>query len=284
MVRTKVTLSVGVPHVGEVYVALANSVFARKNAGQLVLLARGLIDSDLLDALRGVGVRWEEGPFPCPWVGNRCGWRRDLQTERNTLYRRYAQQLVTSGAAYPCFATASELQEMHERQIAAGQVPHYDRRYRDLSREEAMVRVAAGESHVIRLAMPTDGQTKFVDLLHGEISIDNSVVEDQILLTELGQPTAALTDVVDSGLACVSHSIQTEEQMPSLPGCIHLYHALGFEPPQFLHLPLLRNADRSKISRRKNSVDPKDYFRGQDWLGWIEQILEGRPTDCPWIY
>ncbi len=262
-VRVRIAPSpTGDPHVGTAYIALFNYVFARKHGGKFILRIE---DTDqtrstraseeaILRALKWVGLQWDEGPD----IGGPCAPYR--QSERSGHYKQHAMDLVARGAAYPCFATAEELEAMRKEQIAAGKTPQYDRRYRNLPKDEAQARIDRGDPYVIRLAMPLVGQTRFVDGLRGEIVIDNSTIDDQVLLKSDGFPTYHLANVVDDHMMGISHVIRAEEWIISTPKHVQLYQAFGWQPPQFLHMPLLRNPDKSKISKRKNPVS-LDYYR-----------------------
>lgn len=252
----------GDPHVGTAYIALFNYVFAKKFGGKFILRIE---DTDqtrstrasedaIMRALRWLGLQWDEGPD----TEGGCGPYR--QSERSAIYQKYCQQLVDSGAAYPCFATPEELEVMRRARMAEGKPPGYDRRYRYISKAEAQERIARGDKYVIRLAMPETGETRFHDGLRGDIVIDNSTIDDQVLLKSDGFPTYHLANVVDDHLMGISHVIRAEEWIVSTPKHVQLYKAFGWEPPAFLHMPLLRNPDRSKISKRKNPVS-LDYYR-----------------------
>jgi len=262
-VRTRIAPSpTGDPHVGTAYVALFNYAFARQQKGSFILRIedtdrqRSTVESEamILDALSWLGLEWDEGPD----VGGPCGPYR--QSERTEIYREHVEQLVASGAAYPCFCTRERLDALRAEQKVAKQQLGYDRHCRSVDSEDARSRVDAGEPHVIRLAMPTSGETVASDLLRGEISIANAQVDDQVLLKSDGHPTYHLANVVDDHLMGITHVIRAEEWISSLPKHIRLYKAFGWAPPVFCHLPLLRNADRSKISKRKNPVS-LDHYR-----------------------
>ena len=262
-VRTRIAPSpTGDPHVGTAYVALFNYAFARQNGGHFILRiedtdqGRSTLESEamILEALSWLGLEWDEGPD----VGGPHGPYR--QSERTEIYREHVDQLVAAGAAYPCFCTRERLETLRAEQKAAKQQFGYDRHCRALDREEARRRVEAGEPHVIRLAMPTSGDSVANDLLRGEISIANAQVDDQVLLKSDGHPTYHLANVVDDHLMEITHVIRAEEWISSLPKHVRLYEAFGWTPPVFCHLPLLRNADRSKISKRKNPVS-LDHYR-----------------------
>lgn len=260
MVRVRIAPSpTGDPHVGTAYIALFNYVFAKKYGGKFVLRiedtdqARSTLASEeaILRALRWVGLQWDEGPD----CGGPFGPYR--QSERTALYQQHAQLLVEKGAAYPCFCTTERLEASCH---AKGRSSGYDRRCRYLTKEEVAVRLAAGDKYVVRLAMPLTGETRFFDGLRGDTQFANAIIDDQVLLKSDGFPTYHLANVVDDHLMQISHVIRAEEWISSTPKHIQLYLAFGWEPPAFLHMPLLRNPDRSKISKRENPVS-LDYYR-----------------------
>jgi glutamyl-tRNA synthetase len=271
-VRTRIAPSpTGDPHVGTAYVALFNYAFARKHGGRFLLRIedtdreRSSLASEamIFEALHWLGLSWDEGPD----VGGPHGPYR--QSERSAIYREHAQQLVDRGAAYPCFCTRERLDALREEQKAKKLNFGYDGRCRALSREEAARRVAAGESHVVRLAMPETGETVVSDLLRGEVRFENAQVDDQVLLKSDGFPTYHLAVVVDDHLMGVTHVIRAEEWLSSLPKHVTLYQGFGWQLPVFCHLPLLRNADRSKISKRKNPVSLNFYRRA----GYLPEVM-----------
>jgi len=269
VVRTRIAPSpTGDPHVGTAYVALFNYAWAKKNGGQFILRIE---DTDrersnpasermIFESLRWLGLSWDEGPD----VGGPHAPYR--QSERTAIYREQVERLVAAGAAYPCFCTKERLEALREEQRARkAPVMGYDRHCRAIPPAEAARRRAAGEAHVIRLAMPIDGETVAHDLLRGEVRFDNTLVDDQVLLKSDGYPTYHLANVVDDHLMGISHVIRAEEWISSLPKHVQLYRAFGWELPVFCHLPLLRNADRSKISKRKNPVS-LEYYRRAGFL------------------
>lgn len=267
-VRVRIAPSpTGDPHVGTAYIALFNYVFAKKNQGQFLLRIE---DTDqtrstqasedaILRALRWVGLTWDEGPD----VGGPVGPYR--QSERTAIYQKHAQILLEKGEAYRCFCTSDRLEAMRKAQRAQNQMVGYDRFCRYLSKTEIEERLAKNLSYVVRLAMPTDGETSFTDQLRGIISIENNAIDDQILLKSDGFPTYHLANVVDDHLMKITHVIRAEEWIISTPKHIQLYKAFGWTPPVFVHMPLLRNPDRSKISKRKNPVS-LDYYRDAGFL------------------
>jgi glutamyl-tRNA synthetase len=252
--------------VGTAYIALFNYVFAKKHGGKFILRiedtdrARSTPDSEaaIMRALRWVGLGWDEGPD----VGGPCGPYR--QSERSEIYKTEVAKLVTSGAAYRCFCTTERLEKMRAETKGKSFVG-YDGLCRSIERGESDKRAAAGEAFVIRLAMPKTGETAFVDRLRGEVRFDNTQIDDQILLKSDGFPTYHLANVVDDHLMGITHVIRAEEWLSSTPKHVELYKAFGWQAPEWIHMPLLRNADKSKISKRKNPVS-LDYYRAAGFL------------------
>jgi glutamyl-tRNA synthetase len=256
----------GDPHVGTAYIGLFNYVFARKHGGQFILRIE---DTDrerssesseqaILAALRWLGLSWDEGPD----VGGPHGPYR--QSERLELYKREVQVLLDKGAAYRCFCSRERLDAVRK----AGRFG-YDRHCRELDPAEAAARAAGGEAHVIRMKMPTEGQTIVNDGLRGNIVRDNAESDDQVILKSDGYPTYHLAVVVDDHHMGITHVIRGEEWISSTPKHIVLYQMFGWEPPKWYHLGLLRNLDKSKLSKRKNPVSI-DYYRE---LGYLPETL-----------
>lgn len=267
-VRVRIAPSpTGDPHVGTAYIALMNLVFARQRQGRFVLRiedtdrSRFVAASEqmIFDALHWLGLDWDEGPD----VGGPHGPYR--QSERTALYRRQVEELLAAGRAYRCFCTPERLEEMRRAQMAAKLPPRYDRHCRGLSGEEAQARVAAGTPFVVRLAVPESGATTFRDELRGDITFDHHQVDDQVLMKSDGYPTYHLANVVDDHEMQISDVIRAEEWISSTPKHVLLYQAFGWELPRFWHMPLLRNQDRSKISKRKNPVSLV-YYRQAGFL------------------
>ncbi len=261
-VRVRIAPSpTGDPHVGTAYIALFNKAFADKNGGTFVLRiedtdqTRSTRESEdaIFRSLRWVGLEWAEGPD----VGGPYGPYR--QSERLEIYREHSDILLANGSAYRCFATAEELDEMRRTQKERGAKQPYDRRYRDLPQSEVDRLIAEGRPYVVRLKIPLDGETIVNDALRGEIRFGNEELDDQILLKSDGFPTYHLANVVDDRLMKISHVIRAEEWIPSTPKHVRLYEAFGWEPPVFVHMPLLRNNDKTKISKRKNPVSLEYY-------------------------
>jgi glutamyl-tRNA synthetase len=268
-VRTRIAPSpTGDPHVGTAYVALFNHALARRHGGQFILRIE---DTDrqrsnpasermIFEALHWLGLSWDEGPD----VGGPFGPYR--QSERSEIYREHASELIRRGAAYACFCTPERLTALREEQRAKkAAVMGYDGHCRRLAPSEAEKRRASGEAHVIRLAMPDEESMTVPDLLRGEVRFERPQMDDQVLLKSDGFPTYHLANVVDDRLMGVTHVVRAEEWLSSLPKHVQLYRAFSWDLPVFCHLPLLRNADRSKISKRKNPVS-LNYYRRAGFL------------------
>ena len=266
-VRTRVAPSpTGDVHVGTAYMALFSRVWAKKNGGRFILRIEDTdrmrsteqSEKKIKEALEWLGLTWDEGPG----VGGPYGPYR--QSERLDIYREHAEALLSKGAAYRCFCTKERLDSMRDaRRSGAGS--GYDRLCRDIPTSESDRRAAAGEPFVIRMKSPLEGECVFTDLLRGEIRKAWSTVDDQVLIKGDGFPTYHLAVVVDDHLMKISHIIRGEEWINSVPKHVHLFSLFGWEPPVFCHMPLLRNPDRSKLSKRKNPTSIT-YYRNAGYL------------------
>jgi glutamyl-tRNA synthetase len=267
-VRTRVAPSpTGDPHVGTAYVALVNYCFARQSGGEFILRiedtdqARSTAESErvILETLRWCGLDWDEGPD----VGGPHGPYR--QSERSEIYREYAEKLLAAEHAFKCFCTPARLEEMRVAQRAAGQPSRYDGLCRTYSGEEAARREAAGEPYVVRMVVPAEGTCVVEDLRRGPIEFDYKSVDMQVLVKSDGMPTYHLANVVDDHLMKITHVFRGEEWVSSAPKHLLLYSYFGWEPPTLMHLPLLRNPDKSKLSKRKNPTGIL-FYRAMGYL------------------
>lgn len=255
-VRVRIAPSpTGDPHVGTAYMALFNLIFARHFGGKFILRiedtdrsrSRPEYEEAIYEALRWSGIQWDEGPD----VGGPYGPYR--QSERFDIYKKHAEDLISQGKAYKCFCSAKELDEMRDRQAKMG-CSHqgYDRRCRSLTAEEVSKREESGAPFVIRLAMPLTGECVYEDAIKGRITSPWADVDDQVLLKSDGFPTYHLANVVDDHLMKITHVIRGDEWMSSTPKHMYLYEAFGWQPPTFMHMPLLLGKDGKKLSKRKN--------------------------------
>ncbi|WP_444939957.1 glutamate--tRNA ligase [Microbulbifer sp. ZKSA004] len=262
-VRTRIAPSpTGDPHVGTAYIALFNQCFARAQGGQFVLRIedtdqqRSTPESEkaILDSLRWLGLDWQEGPD----VGGPHGPYR--QSERGDIYKTYCDELVQKGNAFHCYRTAEELEQLREGLREAGRT---SLKPSDLAlpEEEVEKRRAAGAPYVVRMNVPESGSCVVEDLLRGTIEIDWAQVDAQILLKSDGMPTYHLANVVDDHLMEITHVLRGEEWINSAPKHKLLYEYFGWEMPVLCHLPLLRNPDKTKLSKRKNPTSILYYQR-----------------------
>ncbi|MGB9883019.1 MAG: glutamate--tRNA ligase [Microgenomates group bacterium] len=248
-------------HVGSIATALVNYAWAKKHQGKFIVriedtdrnrLVEGA-ENRILDTLEKVGIIPDESPR----VGGPYGPYR--QSDRLLIYQKYAHQLVEKGAAYYCTCSKERLDELRKKQLAQKQIPRYDRFCRDKNYSFSDVK---NQSFVIRLKVPDNKKIIVDDLIRGKVEFNTKDIDDQVLLKSDGYPTYHLAVVIDDYLMKITHVIRAEEWLPSTPKHILLYEAFGWPLPYFAHLPLLRNKDRSKLSKRKNPV----------WASWyLEQ-------------
>jgi len=251
----------GYLHVGGLRTALYNYLFAKHFGGKFILRIEDTDQSrkvegaveNLIETLKWSGVDYDEGP------DRDGGYGPYVQSQRLELYRRYAKELVGNGNAYHCFCTPERLQEVRQKQMAAKLSTSYDRHCRDVSREEAECRIAAGEQCVIRMKIPLDGELSFDDVIRGKVTISHKMIDDQVLVKSDGFPTYHLAVVVDDHLMGITHVIRGEEWLSSVPKHILLYQYFGWDLPVLAHLPLLLNPDKSKLSKRQGDVAVEDY-------------------------
>ncbi len=267
-VRTRIAPSpTGDPHVGTAYMALFNWAFARQHKGQFVLRiedtdqARSTPESEqaIFTALQWLGLDWDEGPN----AGGPHGPYR--QSERKALYTAHIDTLLEQGDAFHCFCSKQRLDEVRAEQQAAKQTTRYDGHCLGLSADEVAKRLAAGESSVVRMRVPESGACTFKDRLRGDITIPYSQVDMQVLLKADGMPTYHFAVVVDDHLMGITHILRGEEWLNSAPKHQLLYQYFDWPMPELIHLPLLRNPDQSKLSKRKNPTSVT-YYRDQGYL------------------
>ncbi|GAC1303323.1 MAG: glutamate--tRNA ligase [Vulcanimicrobiaceae bacterium] len=271
-VRTRIAPSpTGDPHVGTAYVALVNYCFAKHHGGEFVLRIedtdrkRSTPESErvILDALHWLGLSWDEGPD--------CGGPRGpyRQSERLAIYAEHAARLLAGGHAFRCYCTAERLDAMREDQRRSGRPPAYDGHCLGLSSDELGAFENAGTASVVRLRVPRDGGVTIDDMLRGQIRFEWRDVDMQVLVKSDGWPTYHLANVVDDHLMSITHVMRGEEWISSAPKHLLLYRAFGWEMPAIAHLPLLRNGDRSKLSKRKNPTSILFYER----MGYLPEAL-----------
>ena len=270
---------------GTAYIGLLNYIFARQRGGKFILRIEDtdrtrFVESSeqmIYDALRWIGLTWDEGPD----VGGPHGPYR--QSERTGIYLAAVNRLLDAGKAYRCFCTPERLDQMRRQQTAAKMPPKYDGSCRRLSPEELAANLDQAKPFAIRMAVPAGESTTFRDELRGQITFDHANVDDQVLLKSDGYPTYHLANVVDDHSMAISDVIRAEEWISSTPKHVLLYNAFGWPVPRFWHMPLLRNVDKSKISKRKNPVSLVYYrqagFLPQTMLNFLGLMGGGMPAD-----
>jgi len=266
-VRLRVAPSpTGDPHVGTAYMSLFNLAFARQQTGRFLLRiedtdrARFRADSEsqVFDTLGWLGLTWDEGPD----VGGPCAPYR--QSERLDTYRPYVERLLAEGKAYHCWCSTQRLAQMREIQQKTKQPTGYDRLCYGKTREERAALPGFSETPVVRMLIPDDVEIEFEDLIRGQVSAPRP--DDQVILKADGFPTYHLAVVVDDHEMGITHVVRGEEWISSTPKHILLYRWFGLTPPRFAHMPLLRNEDKSKISKRKNPAARLTWFQEQGYL------------------
>lgn len=252
-------------HIGNVYTGLINWAFAKKNQGKFIIRIEDTdrerfiegAEAKILDSLKKFQLNYDEGP---DILGPYGPYR---QSERLDLYKKYAEELIEKNKAYYCFCSKEKLDEIRQKEQKEKVFKRHIIVCETQDLEQALKKIKTGEKYVIRLKVEDNKNIVFEDYIRGEIKINTSQIDDQILIKSDGYPTYHLAVVIDDHLMEISHVIRAEEWISSTPKHVLLYEALGWEKPVFAHLPLLRNSDRSKLSKRDNPV----------WASWY--IKEG---------
>ena len=258
----------GFLHIGGLRTALYNYLFAKANDGKMILriedtdqtrFVEGAIEG-LISALKWAGIDYDEGVFMEDGeIVEKGDYGPYIQSNRLDIYQKYVDQLLEAGYAYYCFCSKDRLDHLREEQKIKGQIPRYDGLCRSISLEEARERIAKGEKAVVRLKLPVDKDISFHDLVRGDITINTNEMDDQVLMKSDGFPTYHMAVVVDDHLMKISHIVRGEEWLPSTPKHIYLYDCLGWEKPEYVHLPGVLNADHKKLSKRQGDVSVEDF-------------------------
>ncbi len=257
----------GEPHVGNIRTALFNWLFARHSDGVFIVrvedtdqkrLEEGALDS-MVEGLRWLGLEWDEGPE----IGG--PFAPYVQSQRLDRYRAAADELIGKNRAYRCYCSAARLDEVRKDQQARKEPPRYDRRCRRLPEEEKRSLADAVDEPVVRLAIPESGSTTVHDLLRGDMTFENALLDDLVLLKSDGFPTYHLANIVDDHEMEISHVLRGEDWLSSTPRHVILYQAFGWEPPIFVHLSNIVGPDRAKLSKRHGAMSLLGY-RDQGFL------------------
>ncbi len=260
--RTRIAPSpTGIAHVGTAWMSMFDLALARQSCGQFLVRiedtdrTRFVEDAEakIYEAFQWLGIEYDEG-------GEKGGAHGPYkQSERLDIYQKYIQELLDKDHAYYCFCSSERLDQMRKDQQKAGQLPKYDRLCRTLTAEEVQKKLVAGEKAVVRLKVPDAGKIEWSDAIRGAVEFDLSMVDDQVLIKSDTFPTYHFAVVVDDHLMEITHVLRGEEWISSTPKHLLVYQAFGWEPPVFAHMPLIRNEDKSKLSKRKNDVSILSY-------------------------
>ena len=260
----------GYLHIGGLRSALYAYLFAKQNKGKFILRIEDTDRSryvegaeiQIMNSLSKIGLKWDEGPY----LNNDSKIKEKgqngpyFQSKRLKIYGKYVDMLLKSDNAYHCFCSEERLKKLREEQKNNNQPTKYDGSCRSLPKKEVAKKLSNNEEYVIRLKVPDKGEIKFKDIIRGQVKFQMEDIDDQVILKSDGFPTYHLAVVVDDNLMDITHVIRGEEWISSTPKHILIYKALGWEIPEFAHLPLLLNKDRSKLSKRQGDVAVEDYF------------------------
>ncbi len=284
MVRTRFAPSpTGFVHIGSLRTALFSYLFARHENGKHILRIEdtdqnryvdGAVEN-LLKVMNNLGVEFDEGYF----IENDGSLKERgdkgpyLQSRRLDKYKAVAQKLISEKKAYYCFCSTERLEEVRKEQTALKKPAMYDKHCRKLTDEQVNEKLAefksANKNPVVRFAIPETGSTLVQDLIHGEITYEHKVLDDQVILKSDGFPTYHLAVVVDDHEMEITHVIRGDEWLPSTPKHVLIYQALGWKPTLYAHLPLIFNPDKSKLSKRQGDVAVEDFLS----KGYLKEAL-----------
>lgn len=246
----------GFLHVGSLRTALYNYLYAKKHRGKFLLRIEDTDQSrevagateNLIKTLKKFGIQ-SDNKTPV------------VQSKRLKIYKKAAEKLISENKAYHCFCSKDRLEKLRNEQEKNKQAPMYDGLCQKLSAEEVQNNLKTKKEHVVRFAMPKNGETSFNDLVRGEVKFQNKLIDDQVILKSDGFPTYHLASVIDDNEMKITHVIRGEEWLSSTPKHILIYQALNFKAPKFAHLPLLLNKDKSKLSKRQGDVAVDDFLK-----------------------
>ena len=263
-IRTRFAPSpTGRMHVGNLRTALYAYLITKHEGGDFILriedtdqerYVEGAVDI-IYRTMEKTGLIHDEGP------DKDGGYGPYVQSERQAqgIYMKYARQLVDQGDAYYCFCQKEELESM-KRVVAGKEISIYDKRCLKLSKEEVQRRLDAGEPHVIRFNMPTEGTTTFHDVIYGDITVNNEELEDLILIKSDGYPTYNFANVVDDHLMGITHVVRGNEYLSSSPKYNRIYEAFGWDIPVYVHCPLITDETHAKLSKRSGHSSYEDLL------------------------
>jgi glutamyl-tRNA synthetase len=258
-------------HAGNIHTAVFDYLLARHTGGTFILRIE---DTDttrkeegavelMMEAMKWLGLDWDEGPD----IGGPYG--PYIQSQRLPLYKEAAEKLVTQGNAYYCYCSPERLENMRKEQAAQKLSTGYDRACRNLTREQCRAKEAEGIKPVIRFKVPDEGQTKFHDVIYGDVVFENKTLDDFVMLKSDGYPTYHLASVVDDHAMKITHVIRGEEWISSTPRHLLMYQAFGYTPPEYAHMSLIVAANRAKLSKRRGAISMLEYRE----MGYLPEAL-----------
>lgn len=269
MVRVRFAPSpTGYLHIGGARTALFNWLFARHNKGKFILRIE---DTDrsrsteeyieaIIEGMKWLKLDWDEGPY--------------RQTDRFDLYRSYVERLLTEGKAYRCYCTPEELEVRRQKALSEGRTPKYDGRCRDVKEP------IPGKPYAVRFMMPQEGQVVIKDMIKGEVVFENSQLDDLIIMRSDGTPTYNFVVVVDDVEMGITHVIRGDDHLNNTPKQVHIYRALGYDIPEFAHLPMILGADKTRLSKRHGATSVLAY---RD-MGYLPDALVNYLVRLGWSY
>lgn len=251
----------GYLHIGGARTCLFNWLFARKYGGKLILRVEDT-DQDrikedsirkIIDSLNWLGLDWDEGPEK---GGNYGPY---FQAQRLDVYQKEIERLLKEGKAYYCFCTHEEIEEKRQQAQKKGIFYKYDGKCRDLFPEEALKRIEEGEKAVIRIKVPETGHTVVTDMVRGQVTFENALFDDMVIMKSTGMPTYNFACIIDDNAMKISHVIRAEEHLSNTPKQIIMAEALGYEIPEYAHVPMILAPDRSKLSKRHGATSVEEF-------------------------
>ncbi len=269
MVRVRFAPSpTGYLHIGGARTALFNWLFARHEGGTFILRIE---DTDrsrstdeyieaIIEGMKWLNLDWDEGPF--------------RQTDRFDVYRSYVQKLVQEGKAYNCYCSPEELEQRRQEALAQGKPPKYDGRCRGLKEP------VPGRSAAVRFLMPQEGHTVVRDMIKGTVEFENSQLDDLIIMRSDGTPTYNFVVVVDDVDMKITHVIRGDDHLNNTPKQLHIYKALGYEIPEFAHLPMILGSDKARLSKRHGATSVMAYYD----MGYLPEALVNYLVRLGWSY
>jgi glutamyl-tRNA synthetase len=268
----------GHTHIGSGRTALYNYLIARQTGGTFILRIEDTdqkryvpgAEKELIESLHWLGISWDEGPG----VGGPNG--PYYQTQRREIYQEFARKLIASGNAYYCFCSTERLESVRKEQLNRKENPRYDGLCRRLDPEEADARVARGERHVVRFKVPAHGSVIAHDMLRGDIAVENSALDDYVLIKSDGLALYHLAAMVDDHLMGITHVIRGSEWLSTFPLHVHIIRAFGWQEPQWVHLSIfLKPSGKGKMSKRESATQAQDgysiFVKDLEGLGYIPE-------------